>query len=231
MEDKLLNESYEQSFTKHIIGAGRWTLLLSVPLCFLPAIYLWIRYGALPPLGSILTGWFLIASIYGSWYIVEPISYFPILGLSGTYMSFLSGNIANMRVPCAAVAQEVLKVEPGSKKAELVATIGIAGSIITNLIVVTLAAVAGNELFKYFPPIVVKALDFVLPAIFGALFVMFSIKYPKYGVFAIGVGMFLLGIVKVLPTWAIIPICIFTTIGYAVTSFKRKNKADQSREV
>ena len=228
MEDKQINDSYDESFTKHIISAGRWTLLLAAPLSFLPAIYLWVRYGTIPPLGSILTGWFLIFSIYGSWYIVEPLSYFPILGLSGTYMSFLSGNIANMRVPCAAVAQEVLKVEPGTKKAELVATIGIAGSIITNLIVVTIAAIAGNELFKFFPPVVVKAFDFVLPAIFGALFVMFSIKYPIYGIFAIAVGMFLLGVVKVLPTWAIIPINIFTTIAFAIYLFNRRNKTNKS---
>ena len=88
MDKTSADTSFEQSFTRPVIRIGRWTLLLAIPLCFLPAIYLWLRYGALPPLGAILTGWFLIASIYGSWYFVEPISYFPVLGLSGTYMSF-----------------------------------------------------------------------------------------------------------------------------------------------
>lgn len=219
------NLSYEEVFTKPVIAAGRWTLLISIPFSFFPVIYLWLRYGAIPPLGAILTGWFLIASIYGAWYFVEPISYFPVLGMTGTYMSFLSGNIANMRVPCAAVAQEVLEVEPGSKKAELVATLGIAGSIITNLIVVTIAAVAGNAIIGVFPSIVVEAFDYVLPAIFGALFVMFSLKYPVFGVFAISVGLFILGVVKVLPTWLVIPVCIFSTITFAVQSHKKKNKA------
>jgi hypothetical protein len=187
-----------------------------------------MRYGALPPLGAILTGWFLIASIYGSWYFVEPISYFPILGLSGTYMSFLSGNIANMRVPCSAVAQEVIGVESGTKEAELVATIGIAGSIITNMIVVTIAAIAGNELFKFFPQPVIKAFDYVLPAIFGALFVMFAIKYPKYGVFAIAVGMLLMAVIKGLPAFVIIPICVFSTIAFAVFSFKISTKKKEA---
>ncbi len=218
------HDQYYEVFTKPVIKAGRFTLLLAIPLSFLPVIYLWLRYDTVPPLGSILTGWFLIASIYGAWYIVEPVSYFPILGMAGTYMSFLSGNIANMRVPCAAVAQDVLGVEPGSKEAELVSTLGIAGSIITNLIVVTIAAVAGKTLFSYFPPIVVNAFDFVLPAIFGALFVMFSMKYPKYGVFALGVGLLLLGFLKALPTWIIIPVCIFSTISFAVASYKRNSK-------
>ncbi|MBU5310855.1 hypothetical protein KQI38_02330 [Tissierella carlieri] len=218
------DQAYYENFTKPIIKTGKWTLLLAVAFCFLPAIYLWIRYGALPPVKSIITGWFLIASIYGSYYFIEPISFFPVLGMAGTYMSFLAGNIGNMRVPCAAVAQEALKVEPGSKKAELVATLGIAGSIITNIVIVTIAAIAGNGLMQLFPPVVVKAFEFVLPAIFGSMFAMFAVKYPKYGAFAIGLTLFLLGVVKVLPVYVLIPLCVFSTIIFATTSYKKKTK-------
>ena len=185
-------------------------------------IYLWLQYGLVPSWEVILTGWFLIASIYGSWYVIEPISYFPVLGTAGTYMSFLSGNIANMRVPCSAVAQEALGVEPGTRKAELVATLGIGGSIITNLIVVTLAAVGGNVLMASIPPVVVSAFEYVLPAIFGALFVMFSVKYPSYGIFAITITLLLLGVIKVLPAWVVIPVTIFSTIAFATASYKRR---------
>ncbi|OZV10524.1 hypothetical protein CIW83_19795 [Tissierella sp. P1] len=218
------DQAYYENFTKPIIKTGKWTLLLAVAFCFLPAIYLWIRYGALPPVKSIITGWFLIASIYGSYYFIEPISFFPVLGMAGTYMSFLAGNIGNMRVPCAAVAQEALKVEPGSKKAELVATLGIAGSIITNIVIVTIAAIAGNGLMQLFPPVVIKAFEFVLPAIFGSMFAMFAVKYPKYGAFAIGLTLFLLGVVKVLPVYVLIPLCVFSTIIFATTSYKKKAK-------
>lgn len=222
--EKTNNQSYHESFTKPIIKVGRITLLLAVAFSFLPPLYLWIRYGALPPLNAILTGWFLIASIYGTYYFIEPISFFPILGVAGTYMSFLSGNIGNMRLPCAAVAQEALKVEPGSEKAELVATLGIAGSIITNLIVVTIAAIAGNQLMAIFPPVVVKAFEYVLPSIFGAMFAMFAVKYPKYGGFAITVTLFLLGVVQVLPVWVLIPVCVFSTIAFAIFAYKKKAK-------
>ncbi len=222
--EKTNNQSYHESFTKPIIKVGRITLLLAVAFSFLPPLYLWMRYGVLPPLNAILTGWFLIASIYGTYYFIEPISFFPILGVAGTYMSFLSGNIGNMRLPCAAVAQEALKVEPGSEKAELVATLGIAGSIITNIIVVTIAAIAGNQLMAIFPPVVVKAFEYVLPSIFGAMFAMFAAKYPKYGGFAITVTLFLLGVVKVLPVWVLIPVCVFSTIVFATSSYKRKAK-------
>ncbi len=220
--DNNQKKSYDTVFTKEIIKAGKWTLLLAVPLCFLPPIYLWIRYGAVPDIKTIFTGWFLIASIYGAEYIVTPISYFPILGISGTYMAFLSGNIANMRVPCAVVAQDVIGVEAGTPEAEIVATLGMAGSIITNIIVVTIAAFAGKTLFNYFPPIIIESLDYVLPAIFGALFSLFAVKYPKYGAFGIGIAAFLLGVVKVIPTFLLVPLCVFSTIGFSMISNKKK---------
>ncbi len=218
------SSEFEKSFSKPIINTGRWTILLAVPLSFLPVMYLWIKYGALPPIGNILTGWFLIASIYGSYYLIEPISFFPVLGVSGTYMSFLAGNIGNMRLPCAAVAQEALKVESGSDKAELVATLGIAGSIITNLIVVTIAAVAGNQLFKLFPPVVIDAFGFVLPGIFGAMFALFAIKFHKYGAFALTLVLIMLGVIKVLPVYVVIPVSVFSTIAFAVFSYKKQQK-------
>ncbi|WP_313756014.1 hypothetical protein [Tissierella sp.] len=220
--DNSSKKNFDDIFTKEIIKAGKWTLLLAIPFCFFPPLYLWIRYGAIPDVKTILTGWFLIASIYGAEYFVTPISYFPILGVSGTYMAFLSGNIANMRVPCAVVAQDVLGVESGTPEAEIVATLGMAGSIITNIIVVTIAAFAGKTLFNYFPPIVIEALDFVLPSIFGALFALFAVKYPKYGVFGISIAAVLLGVVKVIPTILLVPICVFSTIGFSMYSYKKK---------
>ncbi len=217
------NTLYDAVFTKPIIKAGMWTLLLAVPLSFMPVIYLWLVYDAIPSLTVILTAWFMIASIYGVEYFMTPISYFPILGVSGTYMAFLSGNIANMRVPCAIVAQDVVGVQPGTHEGEIVATLGMAGSIITNLIVVTIGAIAGNILISLFPPIIVTALNYVLPSIFGALFAIFALRHPKYAVFAVIVASTLLGVVKVLPTWAVVVTCSFSTIAFAVIDTKRKH--------
>lgn len=44
-----------------------------------------------------------IISSFGVLWFVEPISYYPVVGQIGTYMAFLSGNISNMRVPCASM--------------------------------------------------------------------------------------------------------------------------------
>lgn len=223
-----MNQSFESVFTRPIIRYGRLTLLLSIPLCFIPAAYLAIQYDAMPSIATILTAWFMIASIYGVEYFMTPISYFPILGVSGTYMAFLSGNIANMRVPCAIVAQEVIGAKPATKEGEIVATLGMAGSIITNFVVVTIAAIAGNFLISILPEIIITALDYVLPSIFGGLFAIFAVRHPKYAVWSIGVALLLLGVVKVLPTWSVVVLCSFTTIGFAVVTTKMREKKDST---
>lgn len=221
-----INKSYDQSFTKPIIKIGRWTLVGATILCFLPSVYLAIRYDALPPIGNILTAWVLIASIYAPYYFVEPISYFPILGMAGTYMSFLAGEIGNMRLPCSAIAQDVLKVERGTKKAELVSTLAIAGSVVTSLVAGTIAVAAGSFILSILPPFVIKAFDFVLPSIFGSMYAMFAAQSPRYGIFALGLVLILSGAVKGLPVYVVIPVVIFSTIALSIFEFKRKEKSN-----
>lgn len=206
--------NYDQIFTKPIIRYGRLTNLIAIPLCFIPAIVLWIVYGSVPSAQEILTGWGLIASIYGIFAFVEPISYFPVVGLPGTYMVCLSGNIGNVRIPASAMAQESIGTVAGTKKAELVSTLGIAGSIITNMAVVTIAAVGGAALMSVFPPVVVDAFNFVSPAIFGAIFAMYARKNMTYGVFALVLSLFMIVVLK-LPTYFLIPIAVFGTVAFA----------------
>ena len=213
--------NYEKSFTKPIIKYGSLTNLLAIPLCFVPAIYLWLVKGAFPGWNNILTGWMYIASMFAIYSVVEPICYFPILGLPGTYMSFLSGNIGNMRVPCAVIAQESLGVEPGTKKAELIATLGIAGSIFTNVIMVTIAAIGGSALMSLFPPVILTAFKYVSSAIFGAMFAMFASKNLKYGTFALVVVMAML-LSKAIPVYIMIPIAVFSTAIFGVIDYNKK---------
>ena len=221
--DKDINQLYNDGFTKPVIRIGRWTLIAATVLCFIPSIYLGIRYGAMPPIGNVLSAWFLIASIYGPYYFVEPISYFPVLGIAGTYMSFLAGEIGNMRLPVSAVAQNVLKVEPGSKKAELVSTLAIAGSILTSVIAVHWQYWQEFNI-RCTSSFVIKMFDFVLPGVFGSMFAMFALKAPKYGVFSLAICILMQILLKT-PVYITIPVTIFSTIGLALYN-TRKAKAN-----
>ncbi len=218
------DELYEKNFIRPIIRYGRFINLFSIILCFIPSIIVWAVYGTKPSAQDILAGWGLAASIYAVYAVVEPISYFPVLGLPGTYMSFLSGNIGNIRVPVSAVTQEAVGVEPGTKKAEIVSTLGIAGSIVTNLIIVTVAAIGGAALMNVFPKKVLEAFAYVSPAIFGAIFGMYAGKNIKYGGFAFVLAMLLLN-TGIIPVYVIIPLCVFGTVAFGFLMHKKTGKA------
>lgn len=93
-----MKESYKE-FVKQIIFWGRFTLLAAWICSFLPPLYLAVVYGIMPEVTSIVKAFSMIASVMLVSWIVEPIAYFPIVGITGTYMSWLAGNISNMRVP------------------------------------------------------------------------------------------------------------------------------------
>lgn len=218
------NKEYNEAFIKPIKKIGPATIFLAGLLSLLPVIYLGIRYDATPPIDKIFEGWLSVVSAYGAFYIVEPISYFATLGIAGTYMSFLSGNIGNMRVPSAAIAQEVIGVDGSTPKGELVGTLGIAGSIVTNIIVLTIIAVAGNVIVNNLPQIIRDSLAYILPSLFGAMIIFFGIKSIRSIFFGLGIAYILMGLLKVKAAWIVILVSIFGTVLINYFLYKKTGK-------
>lgn len=218
-------KQFDQVWFKPVTKVGMWTLLTAALLSFLPNMYLYIFHGAAPSFSTALKAWGMIATLYGAFYIVEPISYYSILGLSGTYLSFLSGNISNLRLPCAGMALEVTDTKPGTQEAEVISTLGITGSVITNLIGVTLAAFIGTMLIKIFPPVIADAFrNYTVPAILGAVFGQFAFKHPKLAIVGIGIPVFL-RLTTGISAWILIIAAVFGTIGVARILYKKENKS------
>ena len=103
------NEIMKQ-WKKSSIVIGSPTNILAALTSFIPVIWLCTTYDCWPPISTVLTAWGMVAASFGAFYFVEPVSYYAALGMTGTYLSFLSGNIGNMRVPCAALALDVTPV-------------------------------------------------------------------------------------------------------------------------
>ncbi len=157
---------YEKDYLPFIIKWGRitnWTALL---LCFSPALVLTVVFGLMPPASAIISGFLAITSAVGVIWFVEPISYFPIVGVAGTYMAFVSSNISKLRIPCAMIAQKAAGVEPGTDKGSIVATLGMAVSIIVNVVILAAGSFAGAQVLQQQPEFVVKALQLLLPLCF-----------------------------------------------------------------
>ena len=195
-----MKDYYNEEYIPKVNKIGKITGYLGVVLSFVPAIALAIFYGLLPPWGALLTAFIAGASSFGVLWFVEPISYYPVVGTAGTYMAFLSGNISNMRIPAASMAQVSADVEPGTDKGSVIATIGMAVSIIINVSVLTIGAILGTSVLAMLPAGVTQALGYLLPALFGALLVQFGMRMVKHSVMmiiiavvlyiAIGMGVF-----------------------------------------
>lgn len=219
---------FEKRWNGPVMRIGIITVLIPMLMCFLPNLYLYLVHGVFPEFSVAMKAWGMIAATYGAFYIVEPLSYYPILGMTGTYISFLTGNIGNLRVPCAAVAQEAVGAQPGTPEGELASTLGITGSVVTNLFFVSLAAVAGAALLDMLPPIVQNVFKaFTVPAIFGAMLGQFGSKAPVLIIFGLGIPLFLLYIAPMIglgflsAPWIVIAAAVFGTIFAARILFQK----------
>lgn len=225
-------KDYMAEWKRNSIRIGAPTCIMAAFTAFIPVLYLCSRYGCWPKLETVLAAWALTALFFGAFYIVEPISYYAALGMSGTYLGFLSGNIGNMRVPCAALALDVTDSKSGTIQAEVVSTMAICGSIITNLIATTGAVLVGSAVVAVLPAFLNSALkNYAAAAIFGGTFGNFAVKYPKVAVFGLLIPTVLKLFVPV-PAWLVIVCAVFGTLGMArlfyVSDKKKDGNADDT---
>lgn len=217
-------DNYMNKWKKQSVRIGAPTNLLAAATSFLPAIWLCVTYNCWPEPSIVMQGWSLVALSFGAFYIVEPVSYYAALGMTGTYLSFLSGNIGNMRVPCAALALDATNSDPGTMQAEIVSTLAITGSIVTNLCFTTLAAIVGTAVVSVLPEFIVLALTkYAAGAIFGGTFGNFAIKYPKVAVFALLIPVVLKLTINP-QTWIVIVASVFGSLAIARVFYKMDAK-------
>ncbi len=168
---------------------GRLTIWSVIVLTMALPLYLSFGLGFHPGWTTILSGFLAYASIVAVVWVIEPISYYPVLGVSGTYLAFLTGNIGNMCLPSASIAQSIVGAEPGTKKGEVTATLAIAAASIVNTVVLVFAILFGSYLIELLPETLTASFKFVLPAIFGGVIAQFAIKKPLWGFVGVAFGL------------------------------------------
>ena len=141
-------------------------------------------------------------------------------GDRGTYISFLAGNISNMRLPVSAVAQEAAGVREGSPEGEIIGGIGISVSQVMLTIAVLAGAVVVTLIIDVLPKNIKGAFDFLLPCLWGAIVGQFALRAPQYAIVALIVGVPLV-MFSGLPDWTQIPVMVFGLAILAILLFKR----------
>jgi len=113
-----------------------WNLSMMVLLMAFP-IVVGVIFSAIPDWAGVGKGLLATAPMYWAVGIIETITYIPMLGAGGSYLSFVTGNISNLKLPCALGALENANVKAQSEEGELISTISIAvSSIVTTFIII-----------------------------------------------------------------------------------------------
>ena len=170
----------ERIYFDSVHFTGRIWMLSAVTLMLMVPAAICVYYNAWPEITGVLKGLLGVAPIFWTVGVIEVFTYTPMLGAGGSYVGFVTGNLSNLKVPCALNAMENAKVEPGSEEGEIISTISICISSIVTMVVISL----GVLLLGYLQPILQSpvlqpAFDNILPALFGGLAVVYVSKNWK----------------------------------------------------
>lgn len=116
--------------------------------------------------------------------IVEYLVYVPLLGPGASYLSFITGNISKMKLPCAFTARDIAKTEVGTPEDEIITTLSVATSSLVTMLVIFLGVLLLIPLTPILQnPTLRPAFDNLLPCLFGALAMQYFKKNPILSIF------------------------------------------------
>ncbi len=171
------------SYMESVHRSGRiWGIVVGAVLLLFPAV-LSLIFQTLPDFKILLKGVLATAPMYWAVGIVEIFTYVPMLGAGGTYLSFVTGNISNLKLPCAIDAMERAGVKATEEKGEVISTIAIAVSSIVTTLIIIVGVICIVPLAPVLEsPVLEPAFDMILPALFGGLAVVFISKNLKLSI-------------------------------------------------
>ena len=173
---------------------GRLTMIAALVLSLAAPFYL-VVFGELGITSTqIWIAFLAVAAVFATLWIVEPITYFPILGPASMYQAFMIGNIANKLLPSALVAQAAIGAKAGTKRGEFSALMAISGAAIVHVIfMLVFVGFLGSWLVSIVPAdVTVVARLYIFPSIIGAVVVQLivTLKQPRVTLIAIGTAAF-----------------------------------------
>ena len=213
------------SYMDSVHHYGRiWGIIVGIVLLLFP-IALSLIFGVLPNWSVLLKGVIATAPMYWAVGIVEIFTYVPMLGAGGTYLSFITGNISNLKLPCAIDAMERAGVKASDEEGEVISTIAIAASSIVTTLIIILGVICIVPLTPVLEaPILAPAFDMILPALFGGLAVVFISKNLKLSIAPVILMLVLFIFIPALNAGTVgimVPVGVIVTVIYARILYKK----------
>jgi hypothetical protein len=215
----------QYSYIDSVHRDGRiWNLsVMGLLICF--PITIAILFSGMPDWKALMVGLVATAPMYWAVGVIETITFTPMLGAGGAYLSFVTGNISNLKLPCAINALEQNDVTINSEEGEIISTIAIATSSIVTTIIIILGVILIVPLTPILDaPVLKPAFAQMLPALFGGLGVAFVSKNWKIAIAPIVLMLALFIFVPALNEGTVgimVPVSVVFTIVVSRILFKR----------
>ena len=201
-----------------------WNIGVMILLLLFPLTVAFI-FGVTPDWSALLVGLLATAPMYWAVGVIETITFVPMLGAGGSYLSFVTGNISNLKLPCALNALEQNDVNASSEEGEVISTIAIATSSIVTTIIIILGVICIVPLTPILEaPVLEPAFAQMLPALFGGLGVAFVSKNWKIAIAPVVLMLILFVFVPALNAGTVgimVPVSVLFTIGISRILYKR----------
>jgi hypothetical protein len=178
-----MRKNKEYTYMDSVHRDGRiWNIFVMLVLIAFPIAVMMI-FSAKPDWMGVLKGLLLTAPLYWTVGVIETITYIPMLGMGGSYLSFVTGNISNLKLPCALNALDNANVKAQSEEGELISTIAIAVSSIVTTVIIVIGVVLIIPITPILSSeVLAPAFSMMLQALFGALGVVFISKNVKLSI-------------------------------------------------
>ena len=201
-----------------------WNLSVMALLIAVP-VAVCIVFGVIPDWAAFGAGLVMTAPLYWVVGVIETITFVPMLGAGGSYLSFVTGNISNLKLPCAINALEQNEVSANSEEGEIISTIAIATSSIVTTLIIILGVICIVPLTPILEaPVLTPAFQQILPALFGGLGVAFISKNWKIAVAPIALMLVLFIAIPALNEGTVgimVPVSALFTIAIARIMYKK----------
>lgn len=213
------------SYMDSVHRDGRICNLSMMLMLFMYPIAVGVIYNALPDWRGFALGLVATAPMYWAVAVVEVLTYVPMLGAGGSYLSFVTGNISNLKLPVALNALEQAGVKASSEEGEIISTIAIAVSSIVTTLIIVLGVILITPLTPVLnAPVLAPAFAQILPALFGGLGVVFISKNWKIAIAPVTLMLILFIFVPALNSSTVgimVPVGVLFTMGVSRIMYKK----------
>jgi len=174
-------QAFFDRYNERMHFTGRLFTLLTLAVLLAVPFAMGLVLHAMPDMNRFLRGFLNVAIIYYPTSVVEYLIYVPMLGPGASYLSFLTGNLANLKIPCAINAREMAHARVGTPENEIISTLSVATSSLVTVVVLAAGVLLLTPLQPVLSsPVLTPAFDNVVPALFGALGLKYFLKGKKF---------------------------------------------------